>query len=141
MAVVLGAPLCGDVCWQDSLGEKGLLNHNMRPKHAPASLPVLGYFSIPGCKTPALIHPSISSSIPGQKGKEIMNLLLLKKNLVFGHKKSQERAFPVQPIHLCCNLFRERHPQPLPGRLVLAFSRAAVLFIFKMKRLFCDLSE
>lgn len=52
----------------DSLHEKWLLNPNMRPKHAPTSLPVLGYFSIPGYKVPGLIHPCVWNSIPGQKG-------------------------------------------------------------------------
>lgn len=35
-----------------TLQQKWLLNPNMRPKPAPTSLPVLGYFSIPGYETP-----------------------------------------------------------------------------------------
>lgn len=49
-------------------------------------------------------------------------------------KKSQETAFPTQCVHLCCNLFRETHPQLLPGRWVSSCYGAAMLWLHHFLR-------
>lgn len=134
---VPSAPLCGELWVVVGFAAREVAPEplrNMGAMCASASLPVLGYFNIPGYKMPGLIHLCFWSSIPGQKGKACLCCLWPEaeyepaspeaKSGVLP-QKSQETAFPIQCINLC-NLFRER---PLPGRWVLSCYRAAILWL------------
>lgn len=154
VAVVPSALLCGELClmvgraaWE--MGPKPL--SSMWPKQESTSLPILGYFSIPGYKTD-WIHLCFWSSTAGQNEKAYLCYWWpemecepaspeAKSDVL--PQKSQQTAFPIQCVHLCCNLFRERHPQLLSGRWVslLWSSNVWASLFFKMKELICSLSE
>lgn len=147
VAVVPSAPLCGELCLMVGLAAWEVVPKplsNMRPMHASTSLPVLGYFNIPGYKMPDLIHLCFWSSIPGQQEKSCLCYQWPeteheraspeeKKSGVLP-QKSQETAFPIQCVHLSCNLFRERHSQLLPGRWVSSCYGAAMLWLHYFSR-------